>query len=193
MKDGHLSKGMSPQDIANKHKVDIDAIKRQLKMGIKVEKEHTSNLKAATRIALDHLYEDPKYYSKLSKIRLEEIKYTEPNFDAEWDEAERYPEFVEMGRLNWIKLGKSGYIVNFSDIKDILGNVDLNFDGLEPKKKKFVLQYIKDGLVEYPIVVKFSDNDYDLVAGNTRLSGLVKFGYNPKLWVVDISNTFKNK
>ena len=106
-----------------------------------------------------------------------EIKYIQPNFDAEWNEAERYPEFVEMGRLNWIKIGKSGYIVNFSDIKDVLGNVDLNFDGLEPIKKKFVLQYINDGLVEYPIVVKFSDNDYDLVAGNTRLSGLVKFGY----------------
>jgi hypothetical protein len=72
MKDGHLSKGMSPQDIANKHKVDIDAVKSQLKMGIKVEKEHTSSIKAAARIALDHLYEDPKYYSKLSKIRLEE-------------------------------------------------------------------------------------------------------------------------
>lgn len=71
MKDGHLSKGMSPQDIANKHRVDIDSIKHQLKMGIKVEKEHTSSLKAAARIALDHLYEDPKYYSKLSKLRLE--------------------------------------------------------------------------------------------------------------------------
>ena len=68
------------------------------------------------------------------------IKYIQPNFDAEWNEAERYPEFVEMGRLNWIKLGKRGYIINFSDIKDMLGNVDLNFDGLDPKKKKFVLQ-----------------------------------------------------
>ena len=25
-----------------------------------------------------------------------------------------------------------------------------------------------------PIAVKFSDNDFDLVAGNTRLSGLVR-------------------
>lgn len=120
-----------------------------------------------------------------------DIKYIQPNFDSEWDEAERYPEFVEMGRLQWIKRGKSGYIVNYSQIKDVLGNVDLNFDELDPKKKKFVLQYIESGLVEHPIVVKFSDDDYDLVAGNTRLSGLVKFGYNPKLWVVDISDIFK--
>lgn len=69
-----LSKGMSVKDIANKHKVDIDALKKELKKGIKVEKEHTSDVKKATRIALDHLFEDPKYYSKLAKLNLEDIK-----------------------------------------------------------------------------------------------------------------------
>ena len=118
------------------------------------------------------------------------IRYTHPNFDSEWEEAKRYPEFVEMGRLEWIKKGKAGYVVNYSQIKDMLGNVDLDFNQLHPTKKKFVLQYIKDGLVEHPIVVKFSDTDYDLVAGNTRLSGLVKYGHDPKLWVVDISDIF---
>ena len=118
------------------------------------------------------------------------IRYIHPNFDSEWEEAERYPEFVEMGRLDWIKRGKSGYVTNFNSIKDMLGNVDLDFNSLHPKKVKFVKQYINDGLVEYPIVVKFSDTDYDLVAGNTRLSGLVHYGYDPKLWVVDISDVF---
>jgi hypothetical protein len=122
-----------------------------------------------------------------------DIKYIHPNFDTEWEEAERYPEFVEMGRLEWIKRGKKGYITTFSKIKDVLGNVDLEFDNLEPKKRKFVLQYLKDGLVEYPIVVKFEDDDYDLVAGNTRLSGLVKYGYDPKLWVVDITDIYKKE
>lgn len=116
-----------------------------------------------------------------------EIRYIKPNFDSEWEEAQRYPEFVDMGRLEWIKMGRNGYVVKFSDIKDVLGNVDLDFDNLEVIKRKFVLQYIKDGLIEYPIVVKFSDTDYDLIAGNTRLSGLVKYGYDPKLWVVDLS------
>ncbi len=120
-----------------------------------------------------------------------DIRYLKPNFESEWEEAQRYPEFVEMGRLAWIKRGKAGYLVPFSKIKDLLGNVDLNFEKLNPIKKKFVLQYIKDGLIEHPIVVKFSDDDYDLVAGNTRLSGLVKSGYDPKLWVVDISDIFK--
>lgn len=122
-----------------------------------------------------------------------DIRYLKPNFESEWDEAQRYPEFVEMGRLNWIKRAKAGYTISFSKIKNILGNVDLNFEELHPLKKKFVLQYIQDGLIEQPIVVKFSDDNYDLVAGNTRLSGLVKFGYDPKLWVVDISDIYKKE
>ena len=70
-----LSKGMSINDIAKKHKVDLDILKQELKKGIKVEKEHTSDVKRAARIAMDHLFEDPKYYTKLAKIKLEENVY----------------------------------------------------------------------------------------------------------------------
>jgi len=45
-----------------------DFSKKQLEMGIKVEREHTSNKKIAREIAMDHLKEDPKYYTKLKKI-----------------------------------------------------------------------------------------------------------------------------
>jgi hypothetical protein len=69
---GHLSGHMTPQNIADKHKVSLDNIKSELKKGIKVEKEHTNDVKQATRIALDHLLEDPKYYTKLSSLGLEE-------------------------------------------------------------------------------------------------------------------------
>lgn len=41
---------------------------QQLKMGIKVEREHTSSDLVAKIIAKDHLKEDPKYYSKLKKM-----------------------------------------------------------------------------------------------------------------------------
>jgi hypothetical protein len=42
----------------------------ELKMGIKVEKEHTHDDKLAREIATDHLKEDPHYYSKLNKAGL---------------------------------------------------------------------------------------------------------------------------
>jgi hypothetical protein len=117
-----------------------------------------------------------------------EIKYTNPNFKAEWEEAVRYPEFKEMGIERWIQTAQKGEPVPFSSIKDVLGNVDLNFDDLEePKKQRFQASFQK-GIIEMPIAVKFSDKDYDLVAGNTRLSGLVKNGINPKIWIIDLSD-----
>jgi len=65
---------MTLSDIAKKHDIKDSELKSELKKGIKIEQEHTSNIKTATRIALDHLFEDPKYYTKLSKIGLEENK-----------------------------------------------------------------------------------------------------------------------
>jgi hypothetical protein len=130
---------------------------------------------------------------KITKIkenleRNNKIKYKLPNFDFEWGEAKRYPEFTEIGKINWIKLAKKGSDVFYSEIRNKLGNVDLDFDGLvEPKKQRFEIAF-KNNTVEMPIAVKFSDNDYDLVAGNTRLAGLVKNNIDPKIWIIDISN-----
>jgi hypothetical protein len=73
-KQGHISDHMSLLNIAKKHGVKDSELRSELKKGIKVEQEHTSNIKTATRIALDHLFEDPKYYTKLAKIKLEENK-----------------------------------------------------------------------------------------------------------------------
>ena len=40
----------------------------QLAMGIKVEREHTKSDDIAREIAMDHLKEDPRYYTKLRAI-----------------------------------------------------------------------------------------------------------------------------
>lgn len=40
----------------------------QLKLGRKVEREHTNSDEAADTIAKDHLDEDPGYYTKLKKM-----------------------------------------------------------------------------------------------------------------------------
>jgi hypothetical protein len=47
----------------------------QIKKGIEVEMEHTSDKKEALKIALDHLSEDPMYYDKLAKAGLEEGQF----------------------------------------------------------------------------------------------------------------------
>ncbi len=40
----------------------------QLRAGIEVELEHTTDKAIAKEIAKDHLKEDPKYYTKLQKM-----------------------------------------------------------------------------------------------------------------------------
>jgi len=131
-----------------------------------------------------------KLKSLVPKVLLEaiQIKYKQPNFDYEWDEATRYPEFMEMGYDNWMAVAKEGYVTDYNSIKGMLGNVDLNLSNLEQEKVQRVMTQLQTGSVETPIVVKFNHKDYDLLAGNTRLATIVKGGGNPKLWVVDISN-----
>ena len=116
------------------------------------------------------------------------MKYGKPNFEHEWREALRYREFEKMGEEKWIeKASKDFEISNFNSIKDVLNNVDLDYETLEDEKKKRFEKHFEEGEVEIPIVVKFGENDYDLLGGNTRLAGLIQKGINPKLWVVDMT------
>ncbi len=117
------------------------------------------------------------------------MKYIKPNFDEEWMEAIRYPEFEEMGYEGWMHTAQNNFsISNYEKIKDVLYNVNLDYDSLDKDKRNRFEKAFKIGKVEIPIVVKFSDTDYDLLGGNTRLAGLIKNGINPKLWVIDMTN-----
>jgi len=65
---GGLSDGMDIEDIAEMHNITVDEIFGEFQKGVNIEMEHTSEMMVAVEIALDHLYEDPKYYSKLKTI-----------------------------------------------------------------------------------------------------------------------------
>lgn len=54
--------------IAAGKKFSVDS--SELRRGIKVEMEHTTDPEVAREIAMDHLYEHPKYYTKLLKAGL---------------------------------------------------------------------------------------------------------------------------
>jgi len=79
---GGLSKGMTLAQIADKHKVDLDTIKKEFKKGVNTEMEHTTDIRIASEIAKDHIFEDPKYYDKLMTIE-GDIDY-EPD-SVDWD------------------------------------------------------------------------------------------------------------
>ena len=65
---GGKADGRDVNDIASLHDVPVEEIEKQLKIGIGVESEHTSNKDVAREIALDHLFEFPRYYTELHKM-----------------------------------------------------------------------------------------------------------------------------
>lgn len=64
---GHILEGGKGDELAAD---DVDP--NELMMGIEVEMEHTNDRKIAEEIAMDHLAEDPNYYTKLSTIHQED-------------------------------------------------------------------------------------------------------------------------
>jgi len=83
---GGLADKKTLKDLAMKHAYDdskdttskgkivkmLSHLKSQFEKGLKVEKEHTKDVSKATEIVMDHLSEDPNYYSKLKKIKKKE-------------------------------------------------------------------------------------------------------------------------
>jgi len=71
---GGIAKSSTLEDLADMHKVDLRDIINQITIGSQEELEHTDNIDIAFEIAMDNIYEDPQYYSKLGKVGLEEGK-----------------------------------------------------------------------------------------------------------------------
>jgi len=123
------------------------------------------------------------------------VKYVSPNFAFEWGEAQRYPELKALGQSGWMRLANTGSVMKYNTIKEHLSNTEANADNVEnafktltsDRRRRFQTAFEKK-VIELPIAIKFSDTNYDLVAGNTRLTGLVCNGIDPKLWVIDISS-----
>jgi hypothetical protein len=115
------------------------------------------------------------------------MRYLPPNLEHEWMEALRYREFEKMGKKGWIEVASNNYtIISYSKIKR-LKNVDLDYDTLDEDKRKRFEEAFEKGKVEIPIAVKFSNKEYDLLGGNTRLAGLITKGIDPKIYVVDLT------
>ena len=56
------------QALADRHNISVKEINDQVAKGVKVELEHTTDEAIAHEIAMDHVFEDPKYYDKLAKV-----------------------------------------------------------------------------------------------------------------------------
>ncbi|RLA63213.1 MAG: hypothetical protein DRQ88_12740 [Epsilonproteobacteria bacterium] len=85
---GGVAEGMTLEDIAKKHGVDISIINKQIKMGIEVEHEHSPDDGVAEEISKDHLFESPFYYSYLEEMEEELEEHLEEDIKRGMTEEE---------------------------------------------------------------------------------------------------------
>lgn len=67
---GGKADGMNIEDVAEMHGMSVDDMFDEFSKGVRHEMEHTSEWRVAVEIALDHLYEDPEYYTKLEGMEM---------------------------------------------------------------------------------------------------------------------------
>ena len=156
-KQGHISDHMSLLNIAKKHGVKNSELRSELKKGIQVEKEHTSSNTKAARIALDHLFEDPKYYTKLATLNLENIKVKlypgGLGADIDYDKKEFKKLPTKIIPLDQLVLNEPAEKME------------------QPKSKAKLKQFIKsisDGKEISPIIVRKLNNKYQILDGHHR-------------------------
>lgn len=119
---GHLAKGMTLKQIADKHDVTLSKLNHQVKLGLKAESEHTSSKREQMQIVKDHLFENPEYYTLLKKAGLKkggEVKTWKQKYNK-----------------------KYGYPVNEShDLEEIAKDTGISLKGLQQIYNKGIGAY----------------------------------------------------
>jgi 8-oxo-dGTP pyrophosphatase MutT (NUDIX family) len=70
---GGRADGKTLEDIAKKHKISLEELTKEWQIGVTEEREHTTDAEERSEITRDHLWENPKYYSKLKTIEKSEF------------------------------------------------------------------------------------------------------------------------
>jgi len=142
---------------------------QELRMGIKVELEHTDDLDKAKKIALDHLAENPFYYTALKLSGIESP--SAPKVKApEEKKVKKKKEAVEL-------VDKANAMQKVKDIKKKLKEARLNlFPNEEPNAVvKQVMGYV-DGPNANPTLKAISD-DIELQQSHDPNEALLKYRY----------------
>jgi len=204
---GGLAQGKTIPDIAKHHKERPSTILLQLAKGIEVEMEHTTSKKIAKEIAMDHLWEDPKYYDKLASI--EEIKINPP-LTKSWEEVRDLSRYLmsktddKLQMRNHIDdiLEKYGDVYMYLTTTKFLQEVSPNdlysiYKELLQLKDKFNIKEIKiNKPISFPInkdwiyIIKDED-DYNKVSSILDKSGWVnKSKYDYKSYLIGIGTKY---
>lgn len=137
--------------------------------------------------------ENIKNYINKNNIKQSDISYKQPNFEFEWEEAERYKIFKILGYNFYLARSYNSHVVNSLYLKDKLSNTDMDnsehaFNNLELEKRERFFETLKNKTFERSIAIKLSENRYDLLAGNTRITGLSAFNLQQELCIIDLTD-----
>lgn len=144
---------------------------------------------------------------------LDNTKEIKPNLKGEMDELERVSQDlsrdygVDVSVEDLIKaFNKTKQQVLSSDIWAKLQNTESNeidkgdFDSVKTIAKKYnktnpatLVKSLKAGDYDRPLIVKFGNDEYHLVAGNTRLCTAAAMGMKPKVFIANIENMNENE
>lgn len=76
---GGVAEGVTLEDIATKHQIDVQYFYKILEDAIKIELEHSSERSIAEQIVRDHIYENPLYYHEQHGLPAMEEKLEDMN------------------------------------------------------------------------------------------------------------------
>lgn len=180
---GYETTGYDPQDKLHQllDKVGKSASVSDLMNGdvVSINPRHPDG--ASAKVAADKAYNENVADGK--------VKYTKPQFDAEWEEAERYPEFVKIGKAAWIELASKGKAVTIKSARGI-NNTDAadpdSFRSLDKDKQARVLAQLSSGNIEMPIVAVYPDGWKELIGGNTRLTAMLAQDGRATVWAFKV-------
>jgi predicted nucleic acid-binding Zn-ribbon protein len=175
---GHLSSGKSLKQIAEMHNVSLTHINEQLAKGLEVEKEHFADFKERTRVAKDHLVENPNYYSILEKAGLK--------YGGKFDDGGSVSQENEFAFNRKSKRLKSFYKTNNPSIDKLLIDCQPFIAELIEKQKEIV---IKETQEKYGVAMPM--NEYDLENYEIGLIFKMVQSFNKYLKVTDVLSDAK--
>jgi len=112
------------------------------------------------------------------------VVYVEPNFESEFEEAQRYQEF--QNKEDWFRVAKAGKPVAWNELDGSVANHNDDISNLDQEKVERVETSILRDKVEYPIVGRWPSGQLELIAGNTRVAMLKHLGHDPIVWLIDV-------
>ena len=130
---------------------------------------------------------------------IQKIDFKDPNFEQEWNEAQRYSEFKKIGKDAWIDLAKQGDKVDIDNaLSNKINNTEAgekdrdSFKNLEKDKQERFVKDLASNNIELPIIARYSDDHLELIGGNTRLTGMMKHLGQGKAWIFDVPDEIAN-